>query len=233
MKKNLSLIFSIITMAWALPMQAQYFTVGPEVGYERANHKISGSQYKDVTARSGDGIRIGAAASYVFNNGLFLRSGLYYSHRGGAHLYGLSDNKRFPYVKDIKLKTTDFLTLPLTIGYELTFCEKWGVGIEAGGYVASGLGMGHSFFKCTNNEGSAGSVFDDSLFTVGTPDGYDREKVTINGSDRIDAGCTFGAHVRFDRFRLRANYQLGLCKTIYDMAIPRTFTLSLSYDFKL
>ena len=73
MKKNLSLIFSIITMAWALPMQAQYFTVGPEVGYERANHKISGSQYKDVTARSGDGIRIGAAA------------------------YGLSDNKRFPY----------------------------------------------------------------------------------------------------------------------------------------
>ena len=233
MKKILSLIFSISTMVMALPIKAQHITVGPEVGYERAHHQISGSHYKDVTTRPGDGIRIGATAAYEFGNGLFLRSGLYYSHRGGAHLYGINDTQRFPHVKDIFLKTTDFLTIPLTVGYELPFSSRWGVGVEAGGYIASGLGMGNSFFDLTNNEGSAGSVFKDSQFTVATPDGYDRTKVTVKGSDRIDAGCVFGAHIRFDRIKLRATYQLGLCKTIYDLAMPRTFTISLAYDFKL
>lgn len=233
MKKIFTFFFAILAIAAALPAQAQYFTVGPEVGYERANHQISGSLNNDVTARSGDGIRVGATASYVFNNGFFLRSGLYYSHRGGAHIYGVDDSKRLPYVKDIYLKTNDYLTLPLTAGYEIPFCSKWGVGVEAGGYIASGLGMGNSFFDLTNGFGSAGSVFDDSKFTIPTPDGTNLLPVTVKGSDRIDAGCLFGAHVRFNRFKLRASYQLGLCKTIYDMAIPRTFTLSLSYDFKL
>ena len=233
MKRIFTLLFAFMAIAAGVPTHAQYFTVGPEIGYERANHQISGSQYKDVTARSGDGLRVGATASYVFQKGLFLRSGLYYSHRGGGRLYGFNDSKTFPHVKDIQLKTTDFLTLPLTIGYELPFCCGWGVGIEAGGYVSSGLGMGNSFFECSNNEGSAGSVFKDSDFTVATPDGIDRTRVTVKASDRIDAGCTFGAHVRFNRFKLRASYQLGLCRTIYDMAIPRTFYVSLAYDFRL
>ena len=233
MKKILSLIFSISTMVVALPIKAQHFTVGPEVGYERTYHQISGSHYNDVTTRPGDGIRIGATTSYEFSSGIFLRSGIYYSHRGGANLYGINDSQRFPQVKDINLKTTDFMTLPLTVGYELPFCSRWGVGIEAGGYIASGLGMGNSFFDLTNNEGSAGSVFKDSQFTVATPDGSDRTRVTVKGSDRIDAGCFFGAQIRLDRIKLRATYQLGLIKTIYDIAIPRTFTLSLAYDFKL
>lgn len=220
-------------MAFTMTCEAQNIIIGPEVGYERTNIHIPGNQYEGVSSHAGNGFRIGANASYGFGNGIFIQSGIYYSLRGGSHIYGINGRNPFPYVRNIHLKRTDFLTLPLTVGYELPFCSKWGVGIEIGGYVGTGLGSGSSFFKCTNGEGSAGSVFDDSLFTVGTPDGYDREKVTINGSDRIDAGCTFGAHVRFDRFRLRANYQLGLCKTIYDMAIPRTFTLSLSYDFKL
>ncbi len=233
MKRIFTFIIAIMAITTGLPTQAQYFTIGPEVGYERANHQINGYQYKDVTAYSGNGIRLGATASYVFKKGLFLRSGLYYSHREGTRMYDLNDNKRFPHIKDIQLKTTDFLTLPLTIGYELPFCSRWGVGIEAGGYVASGVGRGSSFFKCSNSEGSAGAVFKDSEFTVATPDGLDRERVTVKASDRIDAGCTFGAHVRFNRIKLRASYQLGLCKTIYDMAIPRTFSVSLSYDFKL
>ena len=233
MKTIFTFIIASMAITVALPTQAQYFTIGPEVGYERAYHRITGSKYKDVITRPGDGIRIGATATYAFRNGLFLCSGLYYSHRGGAHLYGFNDNKRFPHVKDIQLKNTDFLTLPLTIGYELPFCSRWGVGIEAGGYVASGLGIGNSFFACSNNEGSAGSVFKDSDFTVATPDGLDRIRVTIKGSDRIDAGCAFGAHVRFNRIKLRARYQLGLYKTIYDMVTPSTFSVSLAYDFRL
>ncbi|MDE6561869.1 MAG: PorT family protein [Muribaculaceae bacterium] len=233
MKTIKILAAGIVMTGSSLSLQAQHFTLGPEVGYERAAIHIGDTQNKGLSTHTGNGIKIGASAAYDFDNGLFLRSGLYYSHRGGAHLYGLNDTQRFPQVKDIFLKTTDFLTLPLTVGYELPFSTKWGVGVEAGGYIASGLGMGNSFFDLTNNEGSAGSVFKDSQFTVATPDGSDRTRVTIKGSDRIDAGCVFGAHIRFDRIKLRATYQLGLCKTIYDLAMPRTFTLSLAYDFQL
>ena len=222
-----------LAMMMGFPLSAQNFFVGPEIGYERVHYQISGSKHADVATHSGNGIRVGARVAYTFSNNLFLRSGLYYSCRGGAHIYGIDNSQRLPYVKDIHLKTTDCLTLPIAIGYEIPFCSKWGIGIEAGGYIASGLGGGSSFFRCVNGEGSAGAVFDDSFFTVAIPDSDRRENVMIKGSDRIDAGCLFGAHVRFNSIRLRASYQLGLCKTIYDMAMPRTFTLSLSYDFKL
>ncbi|MDE6547700.1 MAG: PorT family protein [Muribaculaceae bacterium] len=233
MKTIKILAAGIVMTGSSLSLQAQHFTLGPEIGYERASIHIGDTQDKGLSTHTGNGIRIGATAAFEFGNGLFLRSGLYYSHRGGAHIYDINDNPRFPNVKDLFLKTTDFLTIPLTLGYELPFSSKWGVGVEAGGYIASGLGMGNSFFDLTNNEGSAGSVFKDSQFTVATPDGSDRTKVTVKGSDRIDAGCIFGAHIRFDRIKLRATYHLGLCKTIYDLAMPRTFTLSLAYDFKL
>lgn len=229
-----SKIFGVgLAMMMAFPLSAQNFTVGPEIGYERVQYKISGSKHTDVATHSGNGIRVGAIVVYTFSNNLFLQSGLYYSYRGGTYIYGIDDSHRLPYVKDIHLKTTECLTLPIAVGYEIPFCSKWGIGIEAGGYIASGLGGGSSFFRCANGEGSAGEVFDDSHFTVAIPDSDRRENVMIKGSDRIDAGCFFGAHVRFNSIRLRASYQLGLCQTIYDMAIPRTFTLSLSYDFKL
>lgn len=233
MKKILTLIIAYMTIALPSSLQAQHFTVGPEIGYERAAFHIENPQSNGSSTHTGNGIRIGAAVAYEFNNGLFLRSGLSFSHRGGAKILGIHDNQRLPFVKNLELKHTDFLTLPLTVGFELPFCQQWGIGIEAGGYLASGLGSGSSHFNLSNNEGSAGSVFKDSQFTVATPDGNDRTPVTIKGSDRIDAGCLFGAHVRFNRIKLRATYQLGLCKTIYDMAMPRTFTLSLAYDFKL
>ena len=117
MKKIFTAILTTMGIATVLPMQAQYFTVGPEVGYERAHHYVSDSHHHGVTTRPGDGIRIGAAAAYHFGYGLSLGSGLYYSHRGGAHLYGIDDSDRLPYVKDLFLKDTDYLTLPLTLGY--------------------------------------------------------------------------------------------------------------------
>ncbi|MDE6637143.1 MAG: porin family protein, partial [Muribaculaceae bacterium] len=136
MKKILTLI--IVFMAIALPssLQAQHFTVGPEVGYERAAYHIVNNRDKGVSTHVGNGIRIGAAVAYEFSNGLFLRSGLSYSHRGGAHISGIDDQQRFSFVRNIELKNTDFMTIPLTLGYELPFCQRWGVGIEAGGYLA-------------------------------------------------------------------------------------------------
>ena len=231
MKRNF--IFFLAFIAIALTAQAQYFTIGPEVGYERASLHVGSSKNERITIHTGNGFTIGASAAYKYGNGLFLQSGLRYSRREGTRLYGVSSRSQFPFVKDIEVNTSEFLTIPLTVGYELPIGSNWGIGIKAGGYWSVGLGKGSSFFRCTNGEGSSGSVFDDSLFTVGIPDSDRREKVTINGSDRIDAGCLFGGHIRFKHIKFHASYQLGLCKTIYNMAMPRTITISLSYDFRL
>lgn len=230
MKKIFSLILGL-TMVTSL--QAQNTILSPEVGYERAALQVDGNLCENITAHVGNGLRIGASAAYEFKNHLLLRSGLFYSHRGGTDLRGVDDITRLPHVKNVHLKTTDFLTIPLTVGYDLFYNAKWGFGIETGGYLATGLGMGNAFFDCINGEGSAGSVFKDSQFTVATPDGMDRLRVSVKGSDRVDTGLNFGLNVRFDKIKIRATYQLGLNKTIFDIAKPRTVVLTLAYDFKL
>lgn len=233
MRKILLIFVVCIANLMVTTMRAQCFIISPEIGYERVGLNISGNQNQELRLHAGNGLRFGAAAAYKFKNRVFLQSGLYYSHRGGAHLLGIENDSRLPFVKDIRLKTMDFLTLPLTVGYEIAIDGRWGIGLEAGGYMASGVGLGSSFFGCINGEGSAGSIFKDSHFTVASQHGSNRENVTINGSDRMDTGWMVGANVRFDKFKLKATYQFGLLKTIYDMATPRTFTVSLAYDFEL
>ena len=213
-----------------LPMKAQYFTLGPEVGYERANLQTS---CDGLSTKSGNGFRIGAVAAYNFRNGLFLQSGLAYSHRDHTKIYNVSGLSQFPHVKDIEVRRMEFLTLPLTVGYELSLPKGWGIGVEAGGYVGVGLSDGSTLFRNDGQESSGGSLFEDSTWTFYNEATDNREPVTIKASDRIDAGVTMGGHIRFRQIRLRAYYQLGLNKTIYDIAMPRTFVLSLSYDFKL
>lgn len=233
MKKIFILAIAMIAMASGLSVKAQSFTVSPEIGFERMGYHVGDSKEKGITTHTGNGIRIGASVTYGIDCGLNFRSGLFYSHRGGGHLYNVNEPSRLPFVRDLQLRTTDFLTLPLTVGYRLRLYRHLTAGVEAGGYIASGLGQGNSFFNCTNGENNGGSVFDDSTFTLATPDGTNREAVAIKGSGRIDAGCLFGVHISFHRFTLRGTYQLGLCKTFYDMAMPRTLTISLAYDFRL
>lgn len=234
MKTRLLLTAVLFAVASTMSLHAQYFTVGPEVGYERANlHAASDEASGRMSAKSGNGFRIGAVASYHFKSGLFLHAGLSYSHRESAAVYGTDGVGSLPFVKDVKIRNMEFLTLPVTVGYEIGLAHGWAVGVEAGAYVGAGLGNGSVMFTNSDGEGNAGSLFGKSEFTHYDTSTGRREPVTIDGSDRIDAGFAFGGNVRFRSVRLRALYQLGLNKTIYDIAVPRTFVLSLCYDFRL
>lgn len=226
-------LFALVFAFSPFTMRSQKFTVSPEIGYERTTYHIADSKNNGIGTHIGNGLRLGASAYYTVSNYVFFQSGLYYSHRGGVHMYGVERTGRFPFVKDVKLTTMDFLTLPLTVGYEIGMYSKLRIGISAGGYISSGIGMGNAYFRCTDGEGSAGSIFRDSEFTVSTADGSDRTRITVAGSDRIDSGLMFGAHLRFKNIRLRASYQLGLRKTIFDLGMPRTAAISLAYDFNL
>ena len=234
MNKKFNVILFILVICSVLPVKAKHFTIGPEIGYERSNYHLAGKKVSDmISAQSGNGFRIGVSVTYDFENDLFIQSGLTYSQREGAKLLNIENPVYFPHIKNIDLNKTQFLTVPLSVGYEFRLLKKWGVALEAGGYIASGLGDGSSHFSCNGYEGSAGSIFQDSKFTINDPENSDRIPVTIDKSNRIDTGLLFGGHIRFNNIRLRASYQLGLVKTIYDIAIPRTFTLSVCYDFRL
>lgn len=231
MKKTLRVLMAMLAILTCATGYAQNFTLGPEVGYTHSSYALNNKQ---MSSSGSNGFRIGANATYEFSNRLFLQSGLYYDYNSGGGLNNIGTAKDFhPYIKAVELKKSEFITLPLEVGYEFQLPSNFGIGIEAGGYIATAIGGGSSHFQMTNGEANGGSLFDKSSFTYFNKDTNTRDKVEINGSDRIDSGFIFGGHIRYHNIRLRAAYQLGLARTIYDIAKPRTLTLTLIYDFKL
>lgn len=230
MKRVIFIFLFAIIMGYA-PGKAQLFSIAPEVGYIHTSYRTSDT---NVSTDGGDGYRIGALVKYNVANGIFMQAGVNYSHVCSGQLNKVNGVAQMPiFVNDVKLKRAEYLTIPFTVGYEFKLPASFGIGLEAGEYIACGLRDGSTLFKCTGQESSGGSLFKHSSFTHYDSDSNKMEPVTINGSDRIDAGLVFGGHIRYRQIRLRATYQLGLVKTIYNIAAPRTFVLSLTYDFKL
>ena len=231
MGKIKHLIVMAAVLTGCLPTMANFFTIGPEAGYEHAGYH---SGIDGINTGSGNGFRIGANATYNMANGIFLQSGLYYSHRNGGTLGNIAGKSHFPtFVREVELRRMEYITLPLSIGYEFSLPHGFAIGVSAGGYVAAGVGRGSTYFRLTDGESNGGSLFGKTGFTHYVAETDSREHVTIKESGRIDAGVLVGANVRYNAFELKAYYQIGLNKTIYDIAMPRTFGLALSYNFRI
>lgn len=233
-KKSIFLMILTMIIVGYAPANADYFTVGPEVGYEHVSYQASD---QTIGTKGGNGFRIGANATYVMTNGIFFQSGLYYSLKGagdGGKLLNIAGQAQFPsFVKEVELRRIEYLTIPLTIGYLFQLPRNFAVGLNAGGYIASGIGNGSTNFILTDNEKNGGDLFDDTEFTHYNPNTNSREPIVIKKSGRIDAGIIVGANVKFKDIQLKVFYQIGMNKTIYDIATPNTLGLALAYNFRL
>lgn len=233
-KKSIFLMILVMIIVSCASASADYFTVGPEVGYEHVSYHASD---QTIGTKGGNGFRIGANATFVMNNGIFIQSGLYYSLKGagdGGKLLNIAGKAQFPtFVKEVELRRIEYLTLPLTIGYEFQLPRNFAIGLNAGGYIASGIGDGSTYFILTDNEENGGNLFDKTEFTHYNPDTNSREPIVIKKSGRIDAGIIVGANVKFKDIQLKVFYQIGMNKTIYDIATPNTLGLALAYNFRL
>lgn len=231
MSNHKYLISMLLMFACCLTATADHFTIGPEAGYEHAAYHAC---EKGVDASGANGFRVGVNATYNLSNGMFIQSGLYYSMINGGNLNNIAGKSHFPpFVSNVEIRRAEYLTFPLSIGYEISLPHNFAVGINAGGYIAGGIGDGSTYFRLTDNEGNGGALFGKTEFTHYVEESNSREPVTINKSGRVDAGILLGANVRFKDLELKVFYQLGLNKTIYDIAIPRTCGLALAYNFRL
>lgn len=133
-------------------------------------------------------------------------------------------------MKDISI---EFLTLPVTVGYTLKI-NKFALGVRAGGYFGLARMPGSScILYMDNGDGNGSDIFRSTIYSyMGSPETVPTT-IFIKRSSPVDAGFAFGASISYWKFKLRADYQLGLNKTIFDMAAPRTFALSLAYEIDL
>lgn len=229
---RLKLIFTLLFVSLvSMLSEAQRFTLGPEAGYVYAGYRTS---LKEVGASNGNGFSLGISAMYNFTNGVFLQSGLSYSYINGGSLNNVGDKGKMPKcISDVDLVRIDYLTLPLAVGYEFKFPSGFGIGIKLGGYVATGIDRGSTVFRVEKPNSNGGFLFKDSSFAHYDPETDKVELINVEGSNRIDSGVLYGVNARYKQIRLSACYQMGLVKTIYDIARPSTITLSLAYDFNL
>lgn len=229
--KTSRLIAMVVALLIWMPLKAQKFSIGPEIGYESDRYK---SHNKNVSTSNGNGFRIGVNANYNFKDGWFLNAGFAFSHREGAKLKGVSGVGIFPtFVRNVEINKAEYLTLPIVVGYKFTLPHHFGIGLDAGGYISTGIGSGSTQFKLTDQEKNGGSLFHESTFTHYNPESNARDHVTIDASKRIDSGIVIGGRIYYRELCLRAYYQFGLTKTIYDVATPWTCGLSLSYNFEI
>lgn len=165
-------------------------------------NSLSVSGGSDLKSRIG--YHVGAVMDWNVAKNLYVQPGLYFTTRGAK-------------ASDMKINM-NYLQIPISVAYRFPVTEKVKIDVNAGPYVALGLG-GKAKFSDDNLGGSA----DMKMF----------------GSEglckRFDAGLRFGAGVHFQRFYLGLNYDLGLANIARESGSDKikngAFQISLGYNF--
>lgn len=124
MRRMKKVIFTLLTMlVGAIVAMAQDVTPRAEIGLNFANVSLQG----DATPDAKIGLRIGGAVEVDLSNGVYFAPGLQYRANGFSGVASTS-------------ATFHYLSLPINLGYRFTLVPNWGLSLEAGPYVAYGLG---------------------------------------------------------------------------------------------
>ncbi len=203
--------------------------VSPFFGYERDNYATSGS----CTSKSGGGFRFGSTIAYTIAKNLDVETGVIFSHQEHRKFFNVNSPDRLPLIDNIELRKTHFFTVPLSVGFSIPIIKHLKVGVRGGGYFGVGLGKGSSIFSSNYNFGTEGVVFDSTSFSIYDPILHQIIPYDIYPSSRYDSGLLFGGNISYRSVTLRVDYYLGLMKTIFDIATPRTLSICCAYDINL
>ncbi len=149
-------------------------------------NSLSGSGADGMKSRVG--YHVGAVMDWNVAKNLYVQPGLYFTTRGAKSSYDGIEEKI----------NMNYLQIPITVAYRFPVSEKVKIDVNAGPYIALGLG------------GKKKVEFSESDW--GEDEGVEETKMF--GSDglckRFDAGLRFGTSVHFKRFSLGFSYDLGL-----------------------
>lgn len=233
MKIRLCIIMITLIAFSVVKLNAQVH-LGVELGMNVSSLAIkSNSHNVDVAG--------GLSVDYLFNNGVMLQSGLYYSSKGASGLWDQYNYSSELRQADIHL---GYIELPLMVGYRIPVMNNVYLVPAAGIYFACGVaGYGEIDAIVSNSEGYArGSERWDNPYKDLKWDWL--ADTEIKAFDRFDSGLRFGLSGEISRFVVSFTYDLGLKKvwsgfdtesynTSTHKMKNRTGCISIGYKFSL
>lgn len=191
---------------------------GVRMGFNASSLSTAGD-LKGVEYKCRPGFHVGAVMDYNIAKNLYLQPGLYFTQRGGNWEEKDEGNSCSEKIN------MNYIQIPVTVAYRLPVGENLNIDLNAGPYVAIGIG---GTIKTRYSED--GEVMTDkvNVFKSSTDDEA--------GGDfsRFDAGLRFGAGVHIKRFYVGLAYDLGvtsLSKDKDEKIRNGSFQVSLGYNF--
>lgn len=194
-------------------------TFGVRAGLNVNSLSVSG----ESGLKSRVGYHVGAVMDWNVAKNLYVQPGLYFTTRGA---------KTSEEGMDMKINMN---YLQISVSYRFPVSEKVKIDVNAGPYIALGLGG-----KMKYSEGDWDDYGYYSYdYDYDYDDWYDDDEMKMFGSEglckRFDAGLRFGAGVHIQRFSIGLCYDLGLTNIARGeskMKIKNgSFQISLGYNF--
>lgn len=226
-------ILSMLICMSVVKMSAQV-RLGAEIGMNVSSLAIIANGHNvDVAG--------GLSADYLFNNGITLQSGLYYSSKGAS---GLWDGYNY----SCELRQADihlgYIEVPLMVGYRIPVMSNVYLVPSVGAYLACGVTGYGEIDIIVSNEHGHGRISDqwNNPYKDFKKDWL--ADTEVKAFDRFDSGLRFGLSGEISRFVISFAYDLGLKKVWSGFDTPsyktsthkmknRTACISVGYKFNL
>lgn len=229
MKKILMLAVLTVGMMFCANAQESGFGVRASMNLSNVNNKYDGeiesgaskSEY-EYDFKNRIGFKIGVIYDWGLSESFYIQPGLYFTTRGAKYEDSDEDYK---YEEKWNL---NYLQLPILASYRIALSDNVKWHINAGPYLAYGLGGKVKWEETYDGEKDKGDY-----------KAFDTSDEDTDGGDlkRFDAGLSFGTGVSINKFYIGLTYDLGLTNIAdkdgwedYKMK-NRNFSIGVGFNF--
>ncbi|MFV0417667.1 MAG: porin family protein [Dysgonomonas sp.] len=229
--KSLILVYLLISTVFQIQAQSdrKRFTSDFHVGLNFANMDISRGGNNDFNEP-----KLGATLGMNFNYKIFhniqIQSGFFVTKKGlkqSIHKEVIEPLNDITVTDTLNHTVANYMQVPLCLGYEVYFTDKFGFNLNAGGYIAYG-------YKGTyENKYYMETIFADNTVISNPLEIVNGQTFDLNKWKRWDYGFIGSVGFIYDIFMLNFNYEHGL----HDLSSTNTVsmknrTLSVSLGFR-
>lgn len=229
-----SLFLICLLISTILEIQAQSerkrFTSDFHVGLNFADMNISRGGTNDFN-KPKLGVHLGMNFNYKIFGNVQIQSGFFVTKKGlkqNIHKEVVSTTNDITITDTINHTVANYMQVPLCMGYEVYFSDKFGVNLNAGGYIAYG-------YKGTyENKFYMETILEDNTVIRNPLENETGETFDLNKWKRWDYGLIGSVGLIYDIFMLNFNYEYGLhdLSSISTVSLKnRTMSVSLGFRF--
>lgn len=179
-----------------------------------SNPGNSGSSF--TQAKQVSGFNIGLTGNWPVAKNLSFQASLRVSKKG-SEVYA---DTPFYHVKSTSRPI--YLQLPVGLEYKHSLGKDFSFFINAGGYIAKGVGGKTSYSGTSGQLGAEGAVGGNDKIIWGDPKSANVQAKTFVNMKKYDYGVYGAVGLQYWKIRLAFGYELGLANIGYDTNSPNT-----------